>query len=145
MKRALFSLVIMFSIIVLALVTASCQNSHKTNDAAERDEDGRYLTIINDTNQVINKVYVFVGEGTEIDSMEQTNPDATSFSIEIPDAYSEYTTFTVVMVDRYELHYGKDVTDVPATGRTEVKISESNYIEKEGDFWKKLDKWMNGD
>ena len=58
------------------------------NDDAEKNENGRYLTIINKTDQIINEVHITVGSGTEIENMKQTNPDETSFSIEIPTQYS---------------------------------------------------------
>ena len=143
MKKALAAIVGV--VCLIAITFSACSDSRKSNDDAQRDKDGRYLTIVNDTAQIINKVYVIVGEGTEIESMEQTNPDEKSFSIEIPKAYADFTTFTVVLIDRYDLKYAKEVTNVPATGRTEVVITESNYVEEKGDFWDKLDKWMNGD
>ena len=51
----------------------------------------------------------------------------------------------VVLIDRYEMAYTKNVTDVPLTGRTEVVISQDDYLESKGDFWKKVNKFFNGD
>ena len=120
-------------------------DSKVSNDKAEKDENGRYLTIINDTNQVINEVHITVGLGTEIEHAYQKNPDEKSFSIEIPKQYNEYDTFTVTLVDRYELYYVKDVTGAKAEGRTEVIISEENYVKRDGDIRSKIDKVLNGD
>lgn len=129
---------------VIAMIFAGCSDGN-SNDAAEKDENGRYLTINNQTNQIINEVNVTVGEGTEIESMRQTNPDEVSFSIEIPKQYSEYTTFTVTLIDRYNLKYQKTVTDVKPKGRTEVTINEGDYIEQDGDWMNRLDQFFNGD
>lgn len=139
---------IMLSIIILATIGSllcGCHNAKTTNDKAEKDTKGRYLTIINETDQVINEVHITVGEGTEIEDMELENPDETSFSIKIPKQYSEYDDFMVVLIDRYEMAYTKNVTDVPLTGRTEVVISQDDYLESKGDFWKKVNKFFNGD
>ena len=97
------------------------------------------------TDQIINEVHITVGDGSEIEKMKQTNPDENSFSIEIPKQYSEYDTFTVTLVDRYDLKYIKKVTDVADKGRTEVVITEDDYVKEKGDFWDKVNKWFNGD
>lgn len=77
--------------------------------------------------------------------MKQTNPDESSFSIEIPKQYSEHDTFTVTLIDRHDLKYVKEITDVDDKGRTEVVITEDDYVEEKGDFWDKVNKWFNGD
>lgn len=115
------------------------------NDDAEKNENGRYLTIINKTDQIINEVHITVGSGTEIENMKQTNPDETSFSIEIPTQYSDYKAFTVTLIDRHELKYVKEINTVADKGRAEVVITEDDYVEEEGDFWNKVSKWFNGD
>ena len=146
-------LVIIISIIVVVAVMVTAviigimmkKDSRKTNDAAEKDEKGRYLTIINDTEQIINEVHITVGNGTEIEDMRQTNPDEKSFSIENPKQYSEYNTFTITLIDRNDMKYEKEVTEVKAQGRTEVKINKENYIKEKGDFFDGIDKFFNGD
>ena len=120
-------------------------NSRVTNDMAESDEQGRYLTIINHTEQIINEVHITVGEGTEIEHGDQENPDEDSFSVEIPEEYKEYSTFTVIFVDRYGMKYEKKVTDVDDQGRTEVEITEEDYVEQDGDLTRKIDRFFNGD
>lgn len=120
-------------------------SSRVNNDKAEKDTQGRYLTIINDTKQVINEVHITVGEGTEIEQSYQENPDENSFSIEIPKDYDEYETFTVIFIDRYGLKYQEKVTNVKERGRTEVKITEDDYVKQDGDFKRKIDKFFNGD
>ena len=93
-----------------------------TIEKAEKSKDDRYLTIINATDQVINEIYVTIGEGTEIE--KRKNPNENTVLIKISDAYDEYDTFTVALIDRYGFKYEKSVSDVKKTGRTEVKITE---------------------
>lgn len=144
-------LVIIGSIIAFIVIAAFVllifinQDTRLSNDYAEKDIKSRYLTIINDTEQVINEVHIAVGDGTEIEEMEQTNPDETSFSIKIPKQYAEYSTFTVTLIDRYGIKYQKEINNVPVKGRTEVKINKENYVKEKGDFRNKIDKFFNGD
>lgn len=148
MKKVIFiivAIILLLTIIGIVFVVFTGNNTKTLNDDAEKNENSRYLTIINKTNQIINEVHITVGNGTEIENMKQTNPDETSFSIEIPKQYSEYKTFTVILVDRYELKYVKEINNVSDKGRTEVVITEEDYVEGEGDFWNKVDKWFNGD
>lgn len=142
---------IIFTIVVLFFagtkifnhVTNKDGQSRITNDAAEKNTDERYLTIINETEQIINKVYVTVGEGTEIEHAYQNNPDEKSFSIKIPEAYKEDKTFTVTLIDRYDLKYEKIVSDVAEKGRTEVKITTDDYVKQRGDWKRKIDRLFN--
>lgn len=153
MKKVLIILVTIIAIIGVAIVgigvfthvTNKDGDSRISNDKAEKDEKNRYLTIINETNQVINEVHITVGKGTEIEHGYQKNPDENSFSIKIPKEYDEYETFTVTLIDRYELKYQKKVTDIKEKGRTEVKITEEDYVEQEGDFKRKINRFFNGD
>ena len=148
MKKALIiagSVLLVVAIIGIIIAVAANQDTRKPNDDAEKDENGRYLTIVNETDQIINEVHITVGDGTEIEDMKQTNPDETSFSIKIPKQYSEYDTFTVTLIDRHDLKYKKEITDVADKGRTEVVITEDDYVEEKGDFWDKINKWFNGD
>lgn len=148
MKKALIiagSVLLVVAIIGIIIAVTANQDTRKPNDDAEKDENGRYLTIVNETDQIINEVHITVGDGTEIEDMKQTNPDETSFSIKIPKQYSEYDTFTVILIDRHDLKYKKQITDVADKGRTEVVITEDDYVEEKGDFWDKINKWFNGD
>lgn len=126
-------------------VTNKGGQSRVSNDIAEKDTKNRYLTIINETDQIINEVHISVGEGTEIEHGYQLNPDEKSFSIKIPEAYDEYDAFKITIIDRYDLKYEKQITNVKKEGRTEVKITEDNYIKQEGDWKKKLDRLFNND
>lgn len=148
MKKVIFiivAIILLLTVIGIVFVIFTGNNTKTLNDDAEKNENSRYLTIINKTNQIINEVHITVGNGTEIENMKQTNPDETSFSIEIPKQYSEYKTFTVILIDRYELKYVKEINNVSDKGRTEVVVTEEDYVEGEGDFWNKVDKWFNGD
>lgn len=114
-----------------------------TIEKAEKSKDDRYLTIINATDQVINEIYVTIGEGTEIE--KRKNPNENTVLIKISDAYDEYDTFTVALIDRYGFKYEKSVSDVKKTGRTEVKITEDDHVKQKGDWKRKIDKFFNGD
>lgn len=143
-----FMLLIIFAVAGLGIynhITNKDGQSRVSNDIAEDDTKGRYLTIINETGQIINEVHIFVGEGTEINQCYQHNPDEKSFSIEIPKAYDKYDKFKVTIIDRYDLKYEKQITDVNKHGRIEVKITEANYIKQSGDWKKKMDKMFNND
>ncbi len=145
MKKALIIAGSILSVVIIVGVIISNKDTRTLNDYAEKDEKGRYLTIVNETDQIINEVHVTVGDGSEIEKMKQTNPDESSFSIEIPKQYSEYDTFTVTLIDRHDLKYIKEITNVADKGRTEVVISEDDYVKEKGDFWDKVNKWFNGD
>lgn len=137
-------MVIVLAIVGFVFINSSGQGKTRTtNDKAETDEEGRYLTIINETGEIINEVRIQVGEGTEIESMYQKNPDEKSFSIEIPEEYEEYNKFTIIVIDRYELKYKKTVKEVKEKGRTEVKITKDNYVKQKGDWKKKWIEWFN--
>lgn len=148
MKKTLIivgSILLAVAIIGIIIVFNVNKNSRKSNDAAEKDKQGRYLTIINETEQIINEVHITIGDGTEIEDMKQINPDEKSFSIEIPQQYSEYESFTITLVDRNDLKYIKEITNVAGKGRTEVAVTEEDYVKEKGDFWNKINKWFNGD
>lgn len=150
MKKIIKILIAVFLIIVIGsglayFILNDNGDTRVTNDKAEKDTEGRYLTLINNTNQVVNEVYVAVGNGTEIEHGYQNNPDENSFSIEIPKDYSEYDTFIVTFIDRYELKYEKEVTGVKEKGRTEVVVTEKDYVKQKGDLKRKIDKFFNGD
>lgn len=115
------------------------------NDPVVDDEKNRYLTIVNDTGEIINEVHVSVGEGTELEHAYRENPDKTSFSIEILESYDDYKKFTVTLIDRYGLKYQKEMIDVKEKGRTEVKITTDDYVKQDGDWKKKWDRFFNKD
>lgn len=142
MKKS-FSIFTIILIIIIIITLCSCRSTD--NDDAQKDKNSRYLTIINETGQIINEVHVTVGEGTEIEAMGLKNPDTMSFSLKVPKEYEEYTTFVVTLVDRYDLKYQTKISGVPQKGRTEVVITEEDYVKEKGDLWNKLDQWFNGD
>lgn len=148
MKKLFIILIILLIIAIPAsifIIKTINKDSRITNDSAEKDEQNRYLTIINKTEQIINKVTVTIGDGTEIEKMSQTNPDENSFSIKIPEQYDEYKEFTVTLIDRYDMVYQKEIMIEKEKGRTEVVIDKDNYVEQKGDIWHKINKFFNGD
>ena len=148
MKKVFIILIILLIIAIPAsifIIKTINKDSRITNDSAEKDEQNRYLTIINKTEQIINKVTVTIGDGTEIEKMSQTNPDENSFSIKIPEQYDEYKEFTVTLIDRYDMVYQKEIMIEKEKGRTEVVIDKDNYVEQKGDTWHKINKFFNGD
>lgn len=114
-----------------------------SNDKAEKKDNKRWLTIINDTDEIINEVYVLVGEGTELSHAYRKNPDTKSFSIEISKEYNEYDKFTITLIDRYEMKYEKMIENVDVKGRTEVIISKEDYVKQKGDLKRKIDRFFN--
>lgn len=138
-------LLAMILVVSMLFTVVTLRNRQGTNDAAEKDITGRYITIINNTEQVINEVHITVGNGTEIEEMQQKNKDEKSFSIKIPKQYDEYTDFTIILIDRYNMRYEKEISNVAPKGRTEAVIDKDNYVEQKGDFWNKIDKFFNGD
>ena len=140
MNKKILIFPLVTTMIILSMFFTGCSDK---NDDAEKINK-RALTIINETEQIINEIHVTVGEGTEIENMQRKNPDAESLSIKIPKEYNEYTTFTVTLVDRYGLNYQKTVDNVAPKGRTEVKITEDDYVKEKGDLKDKIDKFFNG-
>ena len=119
-------------------------SSRITNEEAEKDNQDRYITIINETDQIINEVHI-KADNTEIESCYQKNPDEQSFSIKIPKEFNEYDNFSIILIDRYGIKYQKTISNVPITGRIEVVINRSNYIKQEGDWKKKINRFFNRD
>lgn len=142
-------LIIAAVLVLLLVVGIILDADHYAGPAIPNDTaikgSGRYLTIVNETGQVLNEVRVMTGEGTEIEAMRQLEPDAASFSIKIPKSYSGHSSFTVLLTDRYDLKYRKTVDNVSSTGMTEISISQADYIKEKGDFWDKVEKFFNGD
>ena len=92
-KSSVLPIIIVFILLIVCAIAGLGIYNHLTNnngqsrvsnDIAEKDTQSRYLTIINDTDQIINEVHISVGEGTEIEHGYQLNPDEKSFSIKIP-------------------------------------------------------------
>ena len=120
-----------------------CSSHQVTNEKAEKEKkEKRFVTVINGTDLTINSVKVFAGEGIEVASLK--NPDETSYSFEIVDTWTDYEEFHIVLMDVYDLHYEKTIK-VPKTGKVDVKITQKDYVEYDGDYWRKLEKKANGD
>ena len=148
MNKTLRLVVVSIILLVSIITLSACKNygnSIITNDKAQKDKNDRHLTIINETEQVINEVHIYVDEGTEIESAYQKNPDGDNFSITIPKQYEEYDKFKVKIIDRYGLKYEKIVSNVEKNERREVVITKDDYVEQKGDWKRKLDKTLNGD
>jgi len=145
-----FVLIVLAITVLLSLLTA-CGNSDITNDYAKLTNK-RSLSITNRTGQIIAEVYVYYGEGISIEDMHQVynekNPPKgsnESICIDIPKIYDDITTFKVRLINRYGLHYEVVVENVAPKGITEVVITEEDYFPQEGDFWKQVDQFLNGD
>ena len=142
----IFVMLIVFTLVIVTLTCCNKTTNVRNNDEAEKDKEGRNLTIINETGEIINQVSVTVGDGTEIESMKVTDEavlDKKSFSLKIPEQYEAHSEFVVTLVDRFELIYQKKVSNVLPTGRTEVKLTEDDYVKREGDWWRKITKLLN--
>lgn len=113
------------------------------NGDAIVDEKRRTVTIVNNTNEVINEFHLFVNEGTELMEYQLKNIDEQSFSIEISEKYEKYENFTFIFYDRYGLKYGKESSKVNKEGNTEIVIDKDDEISEKGDFWKKVDRLFN--
>lgn len=107
---------------------------------AEKDKENRYLTIVNETDKVINEITIMLEDGTEIDSIN--NPDKDSITIQIDDAFSEHKDLVVKMVDNYDRLYMK-ASETSLKGRSTIAISQEDYVQQEGDWWKNISEWFN--
>lgn len=121
------------------------KNEVISNVEAEKHKDKRYLTIINETEQIINEVHVYFGDGEEADTMKREKLEQESFSIQIPEELLNYDEFKVTLIDRYGYKYEKIIDNVSETGRTNVKISEKNKVKQKGDFFRKIEQFFNND
>ena len=120
-----------------------CSSHEVSNEKAEKKKDnGRFITVINGTNLVINYVELTTEEGIEIEHKDNPNDKAISF--EVVDTWKDYDQFHIVLIDRYELHYEKTII-LPKTGKVDVKITQDDYVEYDGDYWRRLEKKANGD
>lgn len=142
MKNLKKILCLFIALLMVAPVLSSCGKEETSNDAAQADKVGRYIQIVNDTNQVINDVIVVTDEEVEIEAMRRKNPDAKSISIKIPDEYKEETDFIVILIDNYKYEYEKAVVvDAKKGAKTVVTISKEDQT-KVGHWFDKL---FNGD
>lgn len=149
-KSSVFPIIIILILIIACVVGGisfykhlSKENEPATQNAkAEADTNNKSITIINDTNQVINDVYLYVGAGTEI--AHKSNPDENNIIITIPKEFEHYNDFKITLFDRYGFKYEKEIK-VEKVGRAEVEITKNDYIEQDGDWWIKIQKWFNGD
>lgn len=119
-----------------------CNNSNTPNDIAERQkEEKRFIRVINGTVHIINTIIIEAGEGIEISKM--SNPDDKSVSFEIDKVWNDYGDFHIILIDAYDLHYEKRISNIPVTGRTDVKITEDDYVEYPGDWFRKIERDIN--
>lgn len=114
-----------------------------SNSTAVVNKKERIVTIINDTNQVINEFHLYVGKGTELSEYKKNNIDENSFSIKIDKKYDSKKEFTFMLIDNYGMTYEKKVK-VPLNKTTEIVIRENDNIKQKNDIWRKINKWFNG-
>ena len=110
------------------------------NEKVLTDKEGRYLTINNETEQVIKDVRVTLETGAEIESLGKKNPDEPSFTVEIPKYLKEEDVFIVSFTDEYGMKYEKEVR-VPKAGRTAVELTEDDHVKRSGDFKRNIYKF----
>lgn len=113
----------------------------RINEKALTDKKGRYLTINNDTEQVIKDVRVTLETGVEIESLGKQNLDTPSYSVEIPEDLKEYDVFIVSFTDEYGMKYEKEVRGVPKAGNTPVVLTEDDHVKRSGDFKRNIYKF----
>ena len=139
------------TIVILTIVMVVCLNgcsyfknkNNLDNKEAVTNEEKRTVTIVNKTDEVINEFHFYEGEGTELKEYERENIDEESFSFVLDKDYKKHNKFSVVLVDCYGLHYGKENVVIEKEGNTEIVITKEDYLEKKGDFWKKWDRLLN--
>ena len=149
-KSSVLPIIIVLILIIACVVGGITFYKHLTkvdepstqNAKAEADINNKSITIINNTNQIINDVYLYVGEGTEI--AHKSTPDENNIVITIPREFEKYDSFKITLFDRYGFKYEKEIK-IKKAGRTEVEITKDDYIEQDGDWWKKIQQWFNGD
>lgn len=124
---------------VMCISVAGCSDE-VSNKTALKDKSNRYITVINNTDQVIDHLYIYTGKGIEVENRK--NLDNKDISYKIDDAYKKYNKFTVVLVDRYERDYKKTAT-IKSKGTTEVEVKKSDMISK--DAFKNFSALLNGD
>lgn len=107
---------------------------------AEKDKEHRYLTIVNNTGKVINEITILLEDETPILTIE--NPDEDSKTIQIDDAYSNHKDLVVKMIDNFDRVY-KKTSETSLKGRSTITISQEDYVQQEGDWWKNISEWFN--
>ncbi|HEM4768872.1 TPA: hypothetical protein U1041_001780 [Streptococcus suis] len=124
-------------VVFLSLSVGACaKNSNQT--AEQNEENGRYVTVINKTGEVIKDLTILADEGTEVTS--ETDPyssDTDSISIEIPKDYEEHSDFTIVLTSRHDYEYTVKKTIEDPNGRVEVTVKEDDKT-KDGNWLDKL-------
>ena len=134
---------VIFVLVVFILPILGCKKKDTaTNQEAEKKkEEELYLTVINDTGNILTKVVVTIGEGTEILETEDINTN--SFSLLIPEEFRNESTYNITCIDNYEFKYGKSIEVEDNHGRYEVKISKDNRIPQDGDWWREVEQFFN--
>ena len=141
-------LIIVSAVIVLSLAFCGGYlfgknqgNNKKPDPNDEPVMDHRNLTIVNDTDEVINQLRILLEDRTEIYS--ETNPEDKSVLVPIDDAYKKYSVFIVELIDNYDRLYSKKQDNVPEVGRTAITVTKEDRVKQEGDGWKDLSDWFN--
>ena len=141
-KRIRFTIVF-FICFILTGCSLFKKDQTVSNSTAVVNKKERIVTIINDTNQVINEFHLYVGKGTELSEYKKNNIDENSFSIKIDKKYDSKKEFTFMLIDNYGMTYEKKVK-VPLNKTTEIVIHENDNIKQKNDIWRKINKWFNG-
>ncbi|MDY3023822.1 MAG: hypothetical protein SOS23_00655 [Streptococcus hyovaginalis] len=126
-------------VIIFCFLLIGCSKNNSNESAEKKEEKDRFITVVNDTDQILKKIVVKVDNGTEV--AEKEKPKEKSFSIKIPREYEEHTNFIVEVEDRYHAIYKKKKVIKAKKGRYEIVIKDDDIV-SEGD---RLSKFLNGD
>ncbi|MFU2206920.1 hypothetical protein [Streptococcus pluranimalium] len=128
-----------FLIIIFCFLLIGCSKSNSNESAEKKEHKDRFVTVVNDTDQILKRIVVKIDKGTEIKEIDR--PKKKSISIKIPREYEEHTNFTIEAEDRYHAIYKKEKVIKSKKGRYEIVIKEDDIV-SEGN---RISKFLNGD
>lgn len=155
-KTSVFSTILFVVVIIVSLIIGVLIGGHselkkvinpepnpiiEPSKAEEQKEKERFVTVINETNNIIEELVILVSEGTVVTKKSKIDDESTT--IKISDAYKDYSIFTITVTDNYGYLYKKEIFDLPKQGVTEVKITTDNRVEQKGDGWRRIEEFFN--
>lgn len=145
MKKILSIVGLLFLGGILTILLFSFIPVDESNDniTAEAQEDRkRFITVINNTQQISKELVITIDDGTEIVSEEDYSKKSASF--EIPQEYAEHSHFSIKLTDRYNAVYEKGIDIDDSVGRYEVSVNQEDKI-KDGSLLDRISQLFNGD